>query len=139
MVNTRETRGLGAGSYPEAPELPEEGARCERCGWHRGLKEVDGQLLCLECRTEYYREACRGRYWSFINRSREEQRRFALEFWFQNLPPEEQGRIAMEAFCHEYETPFPQKQNEKSGIVSEYIHSSKSEFADYIESRDGAA
>ena len=51
MVNTIETRGLGAGSYPEAPELPEEGARCERCGWHRGLKEVDGQLLCLECRT----------------------------------------------------------------------------------------
>ena len=24
MVNTIETRGLGAGSYPEAPELPEE-------------------------------------------------------------------------------------------------------------------
>lgn len=37
-MNDIETRGLGAGSYPEAPELPEEGARCERCGWHRGAE-----------------------------------------------------------------------------------------------------
>lgn len=139
MAESMETRGLGAGSYPEAPGMPEGGAVCEKCGWHRGLKEADGMILCRECRAEYYRCVCQGEYWGFLNHSREEQRRFFLEFWFDELPDEEKIRLAGEAFRREYDSPLPQKQNEKAGIIQEYIKDNPGEFADYVEGRDGAA
>ena len=101
-----ETIGLGAGSYPEAPSLPEEiGHVCEECGWHRNLKEVDGRLLCPDCRAEYYLEHCQREYWEFITQDFAETRRFALKFWFDNLEPEEKTEIALEAFCKEYSYP----------------------------------
>ena len=135
-----ETRGLGAGSYPEGPDLPgEEEEKCWECRSPHDLKEADGRVLCRACRKKYYLENCREEYWGFVGRSAGERRRFAVEFWFLNLPPEEQGRIALEAFQREYSSPFPQKQNEKAGLVNEYVHDSAEEFAEYMESRGDAA
>ena len=55
-----ETKGLGAGSYPEPPFVPASSSpMCDRCGDPDGLLEVGGMVLCRYCREKFYLEACR--------------------------------------------------------------------------------
>lgn len=132
------TRGLGAGSYPESPDLPEpEEPECAGCGWRRDLREIDGALLCRDCAEKYLLEHCRNRYWKFITSSSEEKRHFALNWWFQNLPEETQGEIAFRAFQREFDSGLPQIVNLRETEISGYVKDNAGDFLDYIERKDG--
>ncbi len=138
MNEAIETSGLGAGSYPEAPDLPEhEEPECFNCGWTEGLEEVDGILLCRDCREKYYLENCRDQYLAFVS-GPQEIGRLALE-WFLGLDEEEQGRVAAECFKQEFSFPLPQKQNQRDEIIAKYVQANAEAFAEYIESRGDAA
>lgn len=134
-----ETQGLGAGSYPGEPDLPDydHEPRCAKCDWGQDLKEINGTLLCRECREDYLIEHCRDRYWEFITSGPEEKRRFALDWWFQNLPEEVQGEIAFRAFQQEFDSCLPQTLNLRDQEISEYVKEYDGDFLDYIEERDG--
>lgn len=133
-----ETRGLGAGSYPDAPDIEEDtGPVCSKCGDPRelhDLREVDGELMCRWCLEDYYLDNCRDKYWGFI-KTPEQQYEFSVKHWFLTLEPKEQARIALEAFQREFSGPFPQRQNLRDEIIRDYMEISKSDFADYIESK----
>lgn len=135
-----ETRELGAGSYPSAPDLPEEERwSCFDCGWSDDLKEVDGRLLCRDCRETYFLENCRDSYLDFINSSREQRQEFFLEWWFENLPEREKAEIAVRAWQEKYRLKEPGLQSEADGIIRDYVQSEGDAFREYIEERDGAA
>jgi len=139
-MKTIETRGLGAGSYPSAPDLPDyEDWKCFECGWPEGLKEVDGRLLCRDCREAYYLENCRDSCLDFINRDREQQQDFFLTWWFENLPEREKAEIAVRAWEKKYRLKEPALQNEAEGIIQDYVRSERAAFREYIEERDHAA
>ena len=130
-----ETRGLGAGSYPEPPDIEEDtGPRCA-CGETHNLREVDGVTMCRWCREDYYLDNCREDYWEFINASVADKFDFAVTRWFLTLEPQEQARVAVEAFQREFSSPFPQLQNLRDEIIRDYMEVSKSEFADFVENR----
>lgn len=140
MNEAMETRGLGAGSYPSAPDLPDyEGWKCFDCGWSDGLKEVDGRLLCRDCREAYYLENCRDRYLDFIHRDREQQQDFFLAWWFENLPEREKAEIAVRAWKEKYRLKNPALQSEADRIIQDYVQSEGDAFREFIESRRGAA
>lgn len=139
-METIETRGLGAGSYPSAPDLPEyEEPECADCGWTEGLKEVDGVLLCRNCRETYYLESCQDSYLDFINKDREQQQDFFLAWWFENLPEYEKAKIAIRAWEKKYRLDLPALRNEADGIIQDYVHDRRSDFREFIESHRGAA
>lgn len=140
MQNTwdGDTRGLGAGSYPEPPDLPEQdGPACEECGWQRDLKEVDSRLLCRDCREDYYLENCRSKYWEFITGSRRIRRDFAVDWWFENLPEETQGEIAFRAFQRELDSCLPQLLNLREEEIAGYVKDHADDFLEYIERENG--
>lgn len=133
------TRGLGAGSYPEPPDVPDydHEPRCVECGWTQDLKEVDGKLLCRDCREAYYLENCRDLYWRFITGSPEERRRFAVDWWFNNLWEDTQGEILFRAFQREFESGLPQVLNLRDQEIDGYVKDHADDFLDYIEEEDG--
>lgn len=136
-----ETQGLGAGSYPGAPDLPDydHEPRCAECGWGQDLKEINGILLCRDCREVYYLKNCRDLYWKFISESYSgsTKRDFALVWWFDNLPEETQGEILFRAFQREFESCLPQVLNLREEEISGYVKDHAGDFLDYIEERDG--
>ncbi len=128
------TRGLGAGSYPAAPDIPEyEDPACAECGWQQGLREIDGVLLCRDCAKKYVLEQCEESFWAFITGSPEEKRRFALEWWFQNLPEETQGEVAFRAFQREFDSCLPQTLNLRDQEITGYTAEYAGDFLDYME------
>ncbi len=134
------TRGLGAGSYPAAPDIPEyDGPTCAECGDDRNLKEIDGKLLCRDCREAYYLENCRNLYWRFISESfsGSTKRDFAVCWWFDNLPEETQGEILFRAFQREFDSSLPQIVNLRETEISGYVKDNAGDFLDYIEEEDG--
>lgn len=60
---------------------------------------------------------------------------FAVTRWFLTLEPQEQARVAIEAFQREFSSPFPQQQKLRDEIIRDYMEVSKSEFADFVENR----
>ena len=133
-MTSMNTMGLGAGSYPEpCREKGEETPRCEECGWPTGIREIDGNFLCEDCREAYVLKAYSEYYWDFITSTPEEKRRFALNWWFQELPKEEQGRLAFEAFEKQFSVPWLQKERERE--ITGYVKDSAEEFLNYIEER----
>lgn len=106
---------------------------CADCGWGQDLKEVNGVLLCRDCREEFYFENCQDKYWDFISGSQEEKQNFALNWWFRNLPKEVQGEIAFQAFRQEFGSNLPQILNMKESEICGYVRDHADRFADYIE------
>ena len=133
------TRGLGAGSYPEPPDLPEqEDLACEECGWRQGLRKIDGLMLCRVCAGNYLLEHCRDRYWEFLTNNERglTKRDFALHWWFENLPEEVRGEVAFQAFQREFASSLPQILNLREQEIGGYVKDHADDFLDYIEAEN---
>lgn len=133
-----ETRGLGAGSYPEPPDIPEtpQALLCEECGDDYNVKEIDGVPLCLDCRKRYYLETRKNEIWEFINSSVNLQYDFAVDFWFlETLKKSEQARIALEAVKREFSFPLPENQGFLSHLLLKFAKEYDNEFLDYLDDK----
>lgn len=129
-----ETKGLGAGSYPEPPFMPASSSPvCDMCGDPDGLLEVGGMVLCRSCREKFYLEACRDKMWDFINAQPMDVYNFAVDYWFQQLPKSDQGRVAMEALKREFAFPLYYNEYQLNELIKSYATEFKSEFADYMD------
>lgn len=129
-----ETKGLGAGSYPEPPFAPESPSPvCDFCGAPDNLLEVGGMVLCRTCREKFYLESCQDRMWDFINAQPMDVYNFAVEHWFDQLPKSDQGRIALEALKREFSLPLYYNEYQLNELIKGYAAEYKSEFADYMD------
>lgn len=129
-----ETKGLGAGSYPEPPFVPASSSpMCDMCGDPDRLLEVGGMVLCRSCREKFYLEACRDKMWDFINAQPMDVYNFAVDYWFHQLPKIDQGRVAMEALKREFAFPLYYNEYQLNELIKNYATEFKSEFADYMD------
>lgn len=129
-----ETKGLGAGSYPEPPFMPASSSPvCDMCGDPDELLEVEGMVLCRSCREKFYLEACRDKMWDFINAQPMDVYNFAVDYWFHQLPKSDQGRVAMEALKREFAFPLYYNEYQLNELIKSYATEFKSEFADYMD------
>ena len=129
-----ENRELGGGSYPEPPDTPEtERPVCDECGEEENVKEVSGIALCRACREEFYLQAYQDKMWEFINREPIDRYNFSVNFWFSQLPKNDQAVIAMEALKREFSFPLSYNEAQLQALVSSYAREYKSEFADYLD------
>lgn len=129
-----ETKGLGAGSYPEPPFVPASSSpMCDMCGDPDELLEVGGMVLCRSCREKFYLEACRDKMWDFINAQPMDVYNFAVDYWFHQLPKSDQGRVAMEALKREFAFPLYYNEYQLNELIKNYATEFKSEFADYMD------
>lgn len=110
-----------------------EAPSCIECGWKQDLKEVDGVLLCRDCREAYYYEHCQDKFWNFIFSSKEEKKSFALEWWFRNLPEEEQTEIAFQSFRRDVLSKVASIHELRVVEIREYVKEHMDCFADFIE------
>lgn len=129
-----ETKGLGAGSYPEPPFMTAPSSPvCDMCGDPDELLEVGGMVLCRSCREKFYLEACRDKMWDFINAQPMDVYNFAVDYWFHQLPKSDQGRVAMEALKREFAFPLYYNEYQLNELIKNYATEFKSEFADYMD------
>lgn len=129
-----ETKGLGAGSYPEPPFARKPAALvCDLCGDPDNLLEVSGMVMCRPCREKFYLESCQDRMWDFINAQPMDVYNFAVDYWFSQLPKGDQGRVAMEALKREFSFPLYYNEYQLNQLIKGYAAENKSEFADYMD------
>lgn len=131
-----ETKGLGAGSYPEPPAIQESDYPvCEGCGDDYNLKDIDGHILCRSCREGLYVHDYQDRAWEFINATTEDKLNFCFSWWFNQLSKPEKADILMEALKREFSIPFPWNQYQLKSMLRSYTEEYKSDFCDYLDSQ----
>lgn len=129
-----ETKGLGAGSYPEPPTLESPGMLiCENCGEESGLMNVNGHVLCRDCRMFLYIKDYLDKGWEFINSSTEDKLNFVTSWWLATLSQEDQAQILIEAMKREFSVPFPWREFQIKSMIKSYLEEYKSEFCDYMD------
>lgn len=131
-----ETRGLGAGSYPEPPDIPEtpRDLFCEECGDDYNVKDIDGRALCMDCRKRYYLKTRQNEIWNFINSSVLFQYEFAVDFWLlETLEKSEQARVVLEALKREVSFPLPENQGYLRYLLLKFANRNDDEFLDYLD------
>ncbi|MGI6096427.1 MAG: hypothetical protein ACOYBL_13635 [Lachnospiraceae bacterium] len=126
------TTGLGAGSYPESKEYNREAEICERCGDEYGLKNVDGAILCRDCRAALYLDEYKDRRFDFILSDDSSKIDF-VEGWLECLSDAEKAEVLMDAFKSHFSLPLPEKQAELDRLLQSYVEECKSDFTDYLD------
>lgn len=129
------TRELGAGSYPEPPDIPEcNDPVCEECGWPLNVKEIDGKSLCWHCRCDHYLKIATDREKSnFIMHDRETMFRFLKNFWFENLNNDDQIEILYHAFVDLLGCKFEPVRQDQIDFISDFCEANSDEYGTFVE------
>lgn len=129
-----ETKGLGAGSYPEPTEPKILNAPiCESCGEEDGLRSIDGHIVCRECRKNLYSMDYQDRAWEFINSTTEDRLNFALNWWFDNLSDSEKAEVLISALKQYFSLPFYWSQHQFQSLIKSYVLENDDDFCDYLD------
>lgn len=131
------TTGLGAGSYPEPKEYSRETAACEKCGYEYGLKNVDGSILCRDCRSELYLDEYKEKRFDFVLSNISSKIDF-LEGWLKCLSDAEKAEVLMDAFKSSFSLPLPEKQAELDRLLQNFVEEWQSDFTDWMDKQTGA-
>lgn len=127
------TRGLGAGSYPEPPDIPEyEYPVCEECGDDGNLAEIDGKTLCWHCRQKHYiKTAKESQKWEFIHHDEPTRLQFFKDYWFNSLDNYQQFLILRMGFTNTY---MHEKSKRKQlALITDFCEANLDEFASFVE------
>lgn len=121
------TTGLGAGSYPEAPDIEENTQVCENCGYDKKLKEYEGIILCRSCRMEkFFEDATEEDFDKYISSDPEIEQDFYLNWFLDGMTKQEKLDVAKKAFQN-----WDSKQ--KTEIKKTFVEKFKCEFYEFME------